>query len=691
MNIAKPANWARHALPLHFPILFILLIGGIGVLTITSCSDDVEPIEGRPTAEELAAMASSSSLSSSSGVANPSSSSSEEQKLAVSGVSQKGPFVNNSSVTLYELGSNFVQTGRSFQGMTNDSGRFEIKGIELASPYALLKADGFYRNEVSGNVSGSQITLYAITDMTGKNSVNANILTHLEYYRVQSLVEGGKSLAQAKKQALGEILAVFGIDGSGFKNSEDMSIFGTSESDAALLAISVLLQSNLSEGSFSALLGDFSQKFKESGVWDNKAKKAEIAAWAASADTVAIRNSILGWHLSPSVPNFGKYIAAYAAANASIGDCAGLNPAEEFCHANRAYSKCGDANGLGKHDYDPETQFCHNNYTVPKCGGQEFNPPDEQCNVGVVQRRCGSMWYSINSEFCHEGSVFGKCGGTIAYNPSTQFCHTDNNIYDKPSSSSSSELSSSSSLSSSSISSSSSIVALSSSSVELSSSSAEPSSSSVVVASSSSVVVGTGLCADFVDGTEREHYGKMKKQFCDERDGTKYVYVTIGTQTWMAENLNYEVGGSKCYSNNNSNCVTYGRLYNWATAMNNVCPSGWHLPSDAEWGALMQSVNPSCSVTGDCANAGKLLKTASGWYNNGNGNGTDNHGFSALPGGYGYSDGSFTSASGGGDWWSATERDSYFAYIRFVAYSVEYAGYYSYLKGNFLSVRCVQD
>ena len=190
---------------------------------------------------------------------------------------------------------------------------------------------------------------------------------------------------------------------------------------------------------------------------------------------------------------------------------------------------------------------------------------------------------------------------------------------------------------------------LSSDSSNLSSDSRSDNSSSSVASnnspsssSSSAVVGGNGLCAGFADGTTREHYGKQKKQFCDERDGNKYVYVEIGTQTWMAENLNYDVpdnttNDDRCYLNSPANCNTYGRLYNRATAMNNapnsnkvpsgvkgVCPEGWHLPSVAEWNALITAV-------GGTSTAGTKLKAASGW--NGGGNGTDDYGFSALPGG----------------------------------------------------------
>jgi uncharacterized protein (TIGR02145 family) len=216
--------------------------------------------------------------------------------------------------------------------------------------------------------------------------------------------------------------------------------------------------------------------------------------------------------------------------------------------------------------------------------------------------------------------------------------------------------------------------------------------------SSSSVVTGGGLCDGFTEGTTRAHYGKNKAQFCDIRDGKKYVYVTIDSQIWMAENLNYAGSGSKCgdgsslSDENTSTCDTYGRLYDWATA-NTVCPSGWHLPSDAEWGTLMKFVDPSCSRIGTCDNAGKLLKATSGWDSNEgkSGNGTDDYGFSALPGGYGYFGGNFDCVGDCGYWWSATEYNASVAYLRGMEYSNATVVRYGNDKTKLYYVRCVKD
>ncbi|MCL2102171.1 MAG: fibrobacter succinogenes major paralogous domain-containing protein [Fibromonadales bacterium] len=234
--------------------------------------------------------------------------------------------------------------------------------------------------------------------------------------------------------------------------------------------------------------------------------------------------------------------------------------------------------------------------------------------------------------------------------------------------------------------------------VVASSSSSSRQSSSSVASSSSSFVPGSHFNPSIT-------YGSLQ----DSRDGKTYKTVVIGTQTWMAENLNYNASGSVCYDNNANNCDTYGRLYDWNTAMNNasssnaipsgvqgVCPSSWHLPSDDEWEILVKYVDPSAS--GDYYNvAGTALKATSGWDSHDTyGNGTDDFGFAALPGGDGnsgrsfYGSGTFDDVGGSGTWWSATEYNASFAWNRYMDYSIRSVGRYNLSKGYLFSVRCVK-
>jgi len=176
----------------------------------------------------------------------------------------------------------------------------------------------------------------------------------------------------------------------------------------------------------------------------------------------------------------------------------------------------------------------------------------------------------------------------------------------------------------------------------------------------------------------------------DSRDGKNYKIVKIGTQTWMAENLNYNEDGSKCYSNSESNCQKYGRLYNWATATK-ACPNGWRLPSNAEWDALYRFADGTSGMSNpyESETAGKYLKAASGWNNGGNGN--DAHGFAALPGGLGNPDGSFSGIGDFGYWWDASELNAKTAYRRSILHFDERAYWRQGSKSNLLSVRCVKE
>ena len=162
----------------------------------------------------------------------------------------------------------------------------------------------------------------------------------------------------------------------------------------------------------------------------------------------------------------------------------------------------------------------------------------------------------------------------------------------------------------------------------------------------------------------------------DARDGQTYKTVQIGSQTWMAENLNYETASSYCYNDSASYCAKYGRLYTWAVAMDSagtwttngkgcgndktcsptypvrgVCPSGWHLPTQTEWNTLFTAV-------GGQSTASTKLKSSSGW--NSDGNGTDSFGFSALPAG-GRDNGGYDYEGYGAYFWSSTENDNDFA------------------------------
>jgi uncharacterized protein (TIGR02145 family) len=155
--------------------------------------------------------------------------------------------------------------------------------------------------------------------------------------------------------------------------------------------------------------------------------------------------------------------------------------------------------------------------------------------------------------------------------------------------------------------------------------------------------------------------------------------------------MNYQTDNSWCYYNSDSCCEKYGRLYEWEAA-NIACPDGWHLPSRAEWDALAMTVGGQKIFEHDWSDAGKKLKSTSGW--NRDSNGTDKYGFSALSGGYRLADGSFGNNGYSGYWWTATENSDGYAYYRYMNYNdntVHELHYPGGGKSNGFSVRCVQN
>jgi len=173
----------------------------------------------------------------------------------------------------------------------------------------------------------------------------------------------------------------------------------------------------------------------------------------------------------------------------------------------------------------------------------------------------------------------------------------------------------------------------------------------------------------------------LTTQICDTRDNQPYRIVTIGTQTWFAENLNYASNNSYCYNNSADNCAKYGRFYTWGAAKS-ACPAGWHLPSIDEWMTLINVVKETYSASGIA------LKSTTGWYNNGNG--TDSYGFGVLPAGYRGISGDFYDAGKTAYFW-VPDVSAGQPYSWYFAYDQEHFSYNIYKSGTGRSVRCLKN
>lgn len=241
-------------------------------------------------------------------------------KDKISGVSQKGPFLNGSSLTVYELDENFAQTGQSFNTQILDNlGSFELNNISLLTQYAKLKADGFYFNEIKNSNSVSSITLYAMSDLSDKSTVNINLLSTLEVPRVEYLISNGSTFSNAKHQAQQEILNLFFIQNPTIAESELLNISVDGDDNAILLAISLILQGYRTEAELTQLLGDISTDIRTDGSLNSPTLGSALINGAKLFDTTQIRSNIedkyssLG--ISTVIPHFEKYIKQFLDSN----------------------------------------------------------------------------------------------------------------------------------------------------------------------------------------------------------------------------------------------------------------------------------------------------------------------------------------------------------------------------------------
>ncbi len=207
-------------------------------------------------------------------------------------------------------------------------------------------------------------------------------------------------------------------------------------------------------------------------------------------------------------------------------------------------------------------------------------------------------------------------------------------------------------------------------------------------------------------GIDESEYDAKTRTLKDLRDNQVYKTTTIGTQIWMAQNLNFNTADGFCYYETPENCKIYGSLYIWSAAMDSagvfsnnskkcgygklcsakepirgICPKGWHLPSKAEFNILIEA-------TGGDNVAGKVLKSSTGWES---GNGTDDFGFSAQASGERYYKGDFSNLGKCSSLWSTTEENDTFVYDMYLSYDYDSAILTSLSKYSAQSIRCIKD
>jgi uncharacterized protein (TIGR02145 family) len=167
-------------------------------------------------------------------------------------------------------------------------------------------------------------------------------------------------------------------------------------------------------------------------------------------------------------------------------------------------------------------------------------------------------------------------------------------------------------------------------------------------------------------------FAQSDSTFTDSRDSKIYKKVKIGSQTWMAQNLNYSITGSCCYEYNNANCVKYGKLYKWEEAQS-ACPPGWHLPKKEDFEALLVKFTSS----GGAASKEFLFSGTPA-------------GTSPL-GGYLSNSGYYRNIAQGAYYWTSSVSDDASAWCLYIIKDLSKASQFSYSKSCGISIRCLQD
>jgi hypothetical protein len=234
----------------------------------------------------------------------------------LSGFAQKGPFAMGSQILISELDESLNPTGRTFTTQTLDNaGSYNIDGVELESGFVMVRVDGFYFNEVSGELSEAQLSLSAIIDMSQSEQQNLNILTHLEHYRLQYLVEQGASFAAAKTQAHEEVMAMLEFTMEEISGSELLDISEQGDDHAMLLAASIILQGYRTTAELSELINQIGSDIEEDGTLDNPElgtalmNHATLLKMEEIRDYIEQRYSELG--MTKTIPDFEKYLRQF--------------------------------------------------------------------------------------------------------------------------------------------------------------------------------------------------------------------------------------------------------------------------------------------------------------------------------------------------------------------------------------------
>lgn len=562
---------------------------------------------------------------------------------AVTGMAQKGPLAYQSNVTITELTlDSLKKTSNSFSDkISGNMGEFVIPKVTLQNPIVEVEAEGTFLNEVTGKWSLQKVTLQAISKLSHKDStisrdsVNVNLLTHLEYPRVKRLYMKGYSVDAAKKQAQQEIMNALGL-GTTVEHAEDLNLYGEKEGDGLLMAVSLLFLRNLDDSTALANIESFRNDLAINGVWNDSALKKDMADWAyrfyVDVKSVNISVNLSSWNIA-GISSYTNYLNQFWSNKYGLGQC-------------NSYRK---------------NIILHNKSVAASSTEQYYICNGTNWREATTIEKDTYKWNSCKTGDIKKGNVTDSvyvCG--LGNNWTYDYMQTLFQICDE-------------------------------------------SSIGKVVEDSTETLY---ICTEegFVQYDVDDAY------VLDTRDGQIYKTAKIGTQTWMAENLNFvptaESDQSWCYEGlgpvqSTSPCSERGRYYRWNAALNKTrsscgygvsctysnpiqgsCPVGWHIPTLEEWNTLINF------VMNEYSNAVFALNSTTTWTNSSYA--TDIYGFSIKA--YGsnpYGNTSFSNVGTHAEFWTADQistSNSYQISFKYNNYTIESSD-----KDDARNIRCIKD
>lgn len=273
----------------------------------------------------------------------------------ISGLVQKGPFIRGASITIQELNEELSPTGRTFSTETvDDFGRFAVD-VELEFPYVEVTADGYYYDEISGQLSQSRLTLRAISHVSSEGFVNVNVLTHLSRPRIRQLVKEGMAFEDARLLAEEQVLAVFNLQAPDATAFDKLDLSSEAAANSLLLAASTILQQMATEraasqatvtAELSEALAMIVTDLSPDGKLDDPEYVAALQVAYDDFDALDVlgklknRYSALG--VEVNLPSFGVVLNRNPVANAGEAMAINLGLPVEL-NGNGSYDRDGDS------------------------------------------------------------------------------------------------------------------------------------------------------------------------------------------------------------------------------------------------------------------------------------------------------------------------------------------------------------